>query len=254
MAAPWREPLRDLGAASALLRASWRAFLVPLLAATLVLALDQAMQGTHASVFVTPAALAALAYAQACSFRAFAAELDAPIGAPMRGFWYLLWGAFCTALPVLIAAIPSFAVWFAVSKSFPEAWERAIALQVIFAPMSLLVVLQGWAYSYVAVDGADAPAATGGLLQALRQPRNLKHLVFLGALMSIVGTLIAAPFQWFVLPHHSTPLTRFLAAIIETVPDAFWWALLFVTRPVVSRLSAVVPVPAPSLALDAEGV
>jgi len=188
------------------------------------------------------AGLVGTIFVAAWAMRAYAPEVGRPIGEPPRSGWYLLWASICTSWPTVLAAACSVALLygiFAALGSVAPPAATAITLAV-FAPVTIVVVLQGWAYSYVAVDGAAAPDATMNMLREIVKRDVVVRAALLALLYLVLDVVLYFVPNWLLAHWFPSRVTSFILYMVAGVAGyTYFFAAILTTRPMVPSLLAV---------------
>lgn len=238
----WGELRNDLVRAAHAIRARWIEVLPVLCLAALAWVLDEAVGYRRNSAGIVPlVGVIALVLGEAYVMRVFGPEVGLPVGEPRRSGAYLLWGALWTAWPVLLYSLIALVFDLIVASAFPPLEPRTAAgsmfLTALYAPSWVLAAVAGWAFSYVAVDGAAATNAIAEVLRALDRATFVRAVV-----LAVLFALAGAPF-WYGL---HTFAARFglvpavaASALTYVVLYIVAYAVLLTTRPAVPSITAV---------------
>jgi hypothetical protein len=238
----WVELRRDLELAAHAIRARWIEVLPALCAAALAWVLGEAMGYRGKSPgFIALIGVVALVLGEAYAMRVFGPEVDRPVGEPRRSGIYLMWAALCTIWPLLLYVPAAFVMDLTVANAVPALRPGTAAggtlIWVLFAPACLLLTIQGWAFSYVAVDGAAALDAMSNVLRALNRATFLRAVVITGVIV-----VVGMPFSYGLHPlaeRYGALAASAASALASVVQYIIAYAVLLTTRPDVPAIRAV---------------
>ncbi|MDB5071044.1 MAG: hypothetical protein JWM87_2155 [Candidatus Eremiobacteraeota bacterium] len=238
----WRELQDDLALAVHAIGARWIEVLPALCVAALAWVLGEGLRyGESSAGFVHLVGLVALVVAEAYVMRVFGPVVGRPVGEPRRSEVYLLWAALWTGWPVWLYMAVALVIDLTVANAVPSLQPRTAAGSILstalFAPAYVLATIQGWAFSYVAVDGATATDATANVLHAVNRTTFVRAVV-----IAVLLALVGMPF-WFGLHGFAArfgPLPAAAAsAVTYVVLYIVTYAVWVTTRPAVPAITAV---------------
>lgn len=238
----WGELRDDLERAARAIRKRWFEALPVLCLAALAWVFGEALGYREGSPqFVQLVGGVALVLGEAYVMRVFGPDVGLPVGEPRRSGAYLLWGALCTGWPVLLYAIVALVIALTVANAVPLLRPLtpggSVFWYVLFGPSNVLLSIQGWAFSYVAVDGAAAPDAIANVLRALDRAALVRAVV-----IALLFALIWASF-WYGLHAFAARFGALpgaaASALAYVVVYIITYAVLLTTRPAVPSITAV---------------